>query len=253
MSYRLIHKKLIDLVEENPNYASILYFYGIPFQHYPKHTLNQIVNYNKVDLPSLVHDLQNTHQPKGYRALYEVLAVEDISHIIAYIKNEHLDFIRYHLPFMASLVDNLQNEENIHKDLMLDFRYFFFEFHKSFVEHIKEEEEIVFNYLNLLERILNGHTPMGKEIFFLQKNSIAKFISHHKDDDDDMKGIRTLTDQYRLDEQSPLFMRIFYHELKNFENKLKIHSRIENELLFPKAMRLEQKVGKELERIGKKN
>jgi regulator of cell morphogenesis and NO signaling len=35
-------------------------------------------------------------------------------------------------------------------------------------------------------------------------------------------------------------MKVLYHELQNFEKELSIHARIEDELLFPKAVELEK-------------
>jgi len=35
-------------------------------------------------------------------------------------------------------------------------------------------------------------------------------------------------------------MKVLYHELQNFEKELSIHAKIEDELLFPKAVELER-------------
>ena len=39
-------------------------------------------------------------------------------------------------------------------------------------------------------------------------------------------------------------MKVIYNELKAFEKSLITHARIENEILFPKAMSIESKVRK---------
>jgi regulator of cell morphogenesis and NO signaling len=43
---------------------------------------------------------------------------------------------------------------------------------------------------------------------------------------------------------APLHVKLIYQELKEFEKSLVTHARIENEILFPKAMALEGKVKK---------
>ena len=60
--------------------------------------------------------------------------------------------------------------------------------------------------------------------------------------DDEMEGIRKITKDYELQSGAPLQIKVIYNELKEFEKSLITHARIENEILFPKAMALERKV-----------
>ena len=64
----------------------------------------------------------------------------------------------------------------------------------------------------------------------------------HDVHDDEMRGIRTITKDYSLLPNTPLHVKVLYNELKDFEKSLITHARIENEILFPKAMALENKV-----------
>jgi len=57
-----------------------------------------------------------------------------------------------------------------------------------------------------------------------------------------MTGIRKITSDYQLFPDSPLHVKVMYAELVAFEKNLQTHARIENEILFPKAMALENKV-----------
>ena len=64
----------------------------------------------------------------------------------------------------------------------------------------------------------------------------------HEAHDDEMAGIRKITNDYQLPTDSPLHVKVIYSELTNFEKNLQTHARIENEILFPKAMAVESKV-----------
>jgi regulator of cell morphogenesis and NO signaling len=65
-----------------------------------------------------------------------------------------------------------------------------------------------------------------------------------------MSGIRSLTDDYQMPADIDLFTFILYRELQDFEKQLKQHAIIENNLLFPKALRLENEVRWRLDQIG---
>jgi regulator of cell morphogenesis and NO signaling len=64
----------------------------------------------------------------------------------------------------------------------------------------------------------------------------------HEAHDDEMEGIRKITNDYQLDSSTPLHVKVIYNELREFEKNLITHARIENEILFPKAMALEGRV-----------
>jgi regulator of cell morphogenesis and NO signaling len=87
----------------------------------------------------------------------------------------------------------------------------------------------------------------------MERNSVQKFAMAHEKHDDEMEGIRRITKDYAQDSRTPLHIKVLYHELKEFEKSLITHARIENEILFPKAMSLENKVKKALEEISKWN
>ncbi len=57
-----------------------------------------------------------------------------------------------------------------------------------------------------------------------------------------MMGIRQITKQYQLNKETPLHLRVVYAELQALERELKTHAKVENEILFPKALALERAV-----------
>jgi regulator of cell morphogenesis and NO signaling len=72
--------------------------------------------------------------------------------------------------------------------------------------------------------------------------SIQAFAQAHHADDDDMAGIRELTQNYATTASTPLIVKVLYAELQAFEEELKVHAAIEDELLLVKAQQLEHKV-----------
>lgn len=62
-----------------------------------------------------------------------------------------------------------------------------------------------------------------------------------------MEGIRRITKDYLLTNDAPLHVKVIYSELTQFEKALQTHARIENEILFPKAMALENQLKKVLQ------
>jgi regulator of cell morphogenesis and NO signaling len=82
---------------------------------------------------------------------------------------------------------------------------------------------------------------------------MQKFAIDHEVHDDEMKGIRFLMDQYPVVVDSPLNVKVLFSELERFEDKLKVHAKIENEVLFPKALMLEKSVRKKFDSLIRLN
>jgi regulator of cell morphogenesis and NO signaling len=77
----------------------------------------------------------------------------------------------------------------------------------------------------------------------MERYSIQNLAIGHDIDDDEMQGIRKITNDYCLDTlDNNLHLRVVYAELQRFEKELCTHARIENEILFPKALMLEKEV-----------
>jgi regulator of cell morphogenesis and NO signaling len=164
--------------------------------------------------------------------------------IIEYLKHSHFLFVKHKLPYIVRLVETFRaNHEDylaVERDLKLVFPLFV----EDFIQHIYEEEDTFFRFIQMLERASKGKYTPTKLYFLLERNSVQKFSVDHETHDDEMEGIRRITKDYLITAETPLHIKVLYNELKAFESSLITHARIENEILFPKAMALEAKVKK---------
>ena len=67
-----------------------------------------------------------------------------------------------------------------------------------------------------------------------------------------MDGFRQFTNGYNYCEEADLHIKVLT-ELKRFEADLLKHAKIENEILFPKAMQLEREVKLRFHELSKLN
>ncbi len=102
---------------------------------------------------------------------------------------------------------------------------------------------IVFYYVTKL--LAASKESFNESVMFelMNKYSIQTMFKYHENDDE-MKGIRELTDNYNIVGMTNTHLKVILKELQTFEKDLFVHARIENEVLFPKALDLESKVAK---------
>ncbi|MBN7811748.1 hemerythrin domain-containing protein [Algoriphagus sp. H41] len=235
-----------ELVSENYVFAAVLHYFGISFYQYPTDSLEKVCRRHKVNPRTLVSELESW--AKRVDPTPEELYLNPIELLVAYLKKKHYFFVRQELPFLSNLISGIEPEPRF-GPLMADLRIMFPLFVEDFIHHIHEEESRLFKRIEVLQDIEDGHYQVRDALIILEKDPIHLMADQHEVHDDEMEGIRRLTRDYFLEADAPLTMRVLYHELQNFERELSIHAKIEDELLFPKAVELEKEA---LRRIRKK-
>jgi regulator of cell morphogenesis and NO signaling len=233
--------RISELVDRNYVHAYVLFYFGISFYEYSELTLDQVCKQRGLRVEQVVRELES---PTHLREADLPLVSYPIDLIIEYLKHSHFLFVKHKLPYIVRLVETFRaNHEDylaVERDLKLVFPLFV----EDFIQHIYEEEDTFFRFIQMLERASKGKYTPTKLYFMLERNSVQKFSVDHETHDDEMEGIRRITKDYLITAETPLHIKVLYNELKAFESSLITHARIENEILFPKAMALEAKVKK---------
>jgi regulator of cell morphogenesis and NO signaling len=238
-SLALKDKRIAQLVDENYVHAYVLFYFGIRFDEFPEFTLEQACMEKGLKTEQVVRELESpTHLKEADLPLISY----PIDLIIEYLKHSHFLFIKHKLPYIARLVADFRAEHEDYQIMERDLKTVLPLFVEDFIHHIYEEEDTLFRYIKALERASRGNYIPTRLYCLIEKHSVQKFAVEHEVHDDEMEGIRKITNNYLIRPETPLHVKVIYQELKEFEKSLITHARIENEILFPKAMALESKV-----------
>lgn len=230
--------KIADLIEKNYVFASVLYYFGIEFYDYSEQTLEQVCKQRGLRVEQVINSLETATR------LPEVpnLTSLPVDIIIAYLKHAHYLFVKDKLPYIARLIQELKPADLMHSPAAEDLKFIFPLYVEDFIRHIYKEEDTLFTYILQLNKAKHGNFHPGKLFFMMEQNTIEEFAIEHDCHDDEMAGIRTLTQNYATSENTSLLLKVVYRELQSFENDLRTHAHIEDEILFPKALALEKSV-----------
>ncbi len=239
-----------DLVSENYVFASVLHYFGISFYQYPTESLEVVCKKHKVHSSQLITELESWAQRKEPST--EELYLNPIEILVAYLKKKHYYFVRQELPFLSNIISGIIPEPRF-ASLMADLRIMFPLFVEDFIHHIHEEESRLFKRIELLQDIEENRFSLKDAITILERDPVHLLADQHEIHEDEMEGIRRLTTDYSLEPNAPLTMKVLYHELQNFEHELRIHAKIEDELLFPKAVELEREALRQIRKKTGKN
>jgi regulator of cell morphogenesis and NO signaling len=236
-------KRIEEIVDENYVHASVLYHFGIKFYDYHEKTLEQVCQERGLNVLQVISSLEsvNTRDEKHDLALFSY----PVDIIVEYLKHTHYIFIKERLPYLAKLIEHLPEIPS--KNVASDLKFVFPLFVEDLILHIYEEEDTLFSYvLSLNQALISFYKPTQLYVD-MERYCIQNLAIGHDIDDDEMLGIREITNNYCLNtSDSNLHLRVVYAELQRFEKELCTHARIENEILFPKALMLEKEVKKML-------
>jgi regulator of cell morphogenesis and NO signaling len=234
---------IADLVGQNHVLAAVLHFFGISFFQYEEKSLDEVCRKFKVNPMQVMAELENWALKK--EPTNEELYLHPIELLVEYLKKKHYFFLRQELPFLSNMISGICSEK-MYETLLADMRLMFPLFVDDFIHHIHEEESALFGRISLLQQIERGEYKLVDALILLDSSPISALAEEHEVHEDEMEGIRKLTNNYNLSPSAPVAMRVLYHELQNFEKELTIHATIENDLLFPKAIELEKEVKRTL-------
>jgi regulator of cell morphogenesis and NO signaling len=246
----LVNKKINDLVSEDYVFGYVLHYFGISFYDYPENTLEEVCNQRGLEMSQVQRELESIHKPSLTR---HTLISYPVDLIIQYLKHSHHHFICQKLPYMARLIEDLNEDLIPNAGLVRDLKVLFPLFVEDFIHHIHDEEDTLFKYVLTLQRASLGDYQWGGLYYQMKKYQMSFFALDHHSHDDEMRGIREFTRDYELGENPSLHLQVLFSELEALEEDLKIHAQIEDELLMPKGLRLESLVKEMIKQHAKYN
>lgn len=233
-------KRILDLIEENYVFASVIRHFGIEFYDYPEIKFSETCLKKGLKPELIIGGLEDVMDDD--QAHFQYLMSLPIDVVLCYLKHKHYAFIKQTLPYLAKLIHSYpaNNEQSIINNIRAKFPLFV----DDFIRQMREEEEVIFKFIKNIDSAIKGNICFSKLFFELKNNSIKTISKIHSNQDDAMLGIRNLTNDYALEKDPPVLLKVIYSELQSFERNLIIHSRIENEVLLPKALLLEKELHK---------
>ncbi len=234
------NKTVGEIVSENIVYAQVFQTYGIDFCCEGDLLLTDAVSKANVSMSNVLKDLEfeAVEQPLSQAINFNTWSLDLL---IDYINKFHHYYIRSKGPEIYALLEKVvhshgQTDSHLHKVIHL--------FGASLIDlhnHLDKEEQILFP---LIREILKAEEKQESLPFFhcgSVQNPIRVMVEEHDGEGDRFKKISSLTDSYRTPAHACVSYKQVLEELRQFEENLHIHIHVENNILFRKAIELENR------------
>ncbi len=240
-------KKVFELISSDFKYAKALDSFGIDFFKYYNFTIGELCAKKGISSSSLFG--YRVAMDESFDLDIDTLQSTPLNLLIEYLKHNHGYFIKNKLPYIKNLIANLTIEDKKFK-FFNDLKFIFPLFYEDFVDHILEEEKHVFTFIQALYYVHDDYRSHVKLFFDMKKISLKEIAKEHLEEDSEMSGIRGLTNNYSIKNIDNLHLKVIYQELESFDRDLELHSKIENEIMFPRAIALQDKISDKIRNIS---
>ena len=163
----------------------------------------------------------------------------DLRMVADYIVANHHSFVRQALPALLTHTRKIASVHGGSHPELLEVATIFQGVAEEMTSHMMKEEEILFPYIAGLAMASRSEGSVPSAPFGTVRNPIRMMEAEHESVGDAMARIRELTDGYRVPAEACTTYRVCLQELDAFERDLHEHVHLENNILFPKAARLE--------------
>ena len=165
-----------------------------------------------------------------------------LGELISHIVETHHGYMKTALPWLRSLTPMvLKAHGESHGDVLRQVQDLFKGLDAEITSHLFKEENVLFPYIAALERHVREGSPRPQPPFGTAINPIRQMEHEHENAGAALAKLREATNNYALPADAcPTFVAM-YEELQRMEADLHQHIHLENNILFPRTIELEER------------
>jgi regulator of cell morphogenesis and NO signaling len=166
-----------------------------------------------------------------------------VSELIGYILDKHHVFTKEEMARLEPLADKVVGAHGENHSELLALRDLMRQLFEDLRPHMFKEEQILFPFIIALDSAREQNRAAPFAPFGTVNNPIRMMLMEHDTAGELLREMRKLSSDYRVPADACVSFKTFYEALEGFEQDLHQHIHLENNLLFPKAIELEEMAG----------
>jgi len=231
---------IAEIVVKDFRTAPIFKSFDIDFCCKGQRSLDSVCQKQNINKEALMEQLERVmKQPDTNNIDFSLW---DLDLLIDYIEKKHHRFINNKseeiFPFLEKVVR--VHGEN-HKELY-EIEVEFKKSIENLKSHMYKEETVLFPFI---KKLVNPHLKNDNLTvlnFPTVKNPISQMLIEHEEEGDRFGRISELSNNYTLPDDACNTYRVTFALIEEFENDLYKHIHLENNILFPRAIKLEEEI-----------
>ncbi len=164
----------------------------------------------------------------------------ELDFLVDYIINMHHRYVRDTIPVISAHSQKVLAAHGKNHPELSEIAEIFTAVYKDLRQHLIKEEEILFPHIKKLVKVKNKSMKYEAPYFGKIANPIKMMEAEHETAGDGLFEIRRLASNYVIPVDACNTFAVYFKELKEFEEDLHKHVHLENNILFPRSIELEE-------------
>lgn len=232
----LLKKSIATIVSENINTATIFRKHNIDFTFHGNMLLSKACEEKNIKFKNIATELNSVNQNLYYLKDYNSWKLD---FLIDFLINIHHEYKEDNILFLKDYGNKVANIYASEYKELKEVNKLIQEVTDSILEHMKNEESTLFPYVKKLIDAKNKNLQIDIKNSPLN-DPIDSLEDEHEEVGKTFNKISQLTNNYYIPKDACISFKVLYLKLQQFEEELYKHIHIENNILFPKAKKLER-------------
>ncbi|MBJ6366977.1 iron-sulfur cluster repair di-iron protein [Snuella sedimenti] len=231
-------KQIGQFVAEDYRTAAIFSNYGIDFCCKGQRTIEEVCEKKGIDSDELLDKLNSVINTSANQSIdYKSWPLDLLTE---YIEKKHHRYVEEKVPVLRQFLDKLCRVHGERHRELLEINALFVASSRELAAHMKKEELILFPFVKKMVQATLDQNPIQAPQFGTVENPITMMMQEHDNEGERFRKIAELTNNYTPPADACNTYRVTFAMLEEFEKDLHLHIHLENNILFPKAIKLEK-------------
>lgn len=229
--------KVKDIALSNPAARQILEDAGLDYCCGGGRSLHEACLHADVATEEILNRLrENSKHVNSDEANWVLAPLGDLTR---HIRERHHRYVREAIVRVQPLLEKVEAKHGKSHSEIADIQRLFAEVAREMIMHMQKEEQILFPYIDALEKANSAHGSVEPPFFQTVRNPIHAMMKEHDAAGELVKQIRKASMEYTAPADACTSYKALYPDLREFEADLHQHVHLENNILFPRAVEME--------------
>lgn len=234
-------KQIGQFVADDFRTAAVFSNYGIDFCCKGDRTVEEVCNKKGIEVNTLLDELHAVLNSKTNQSIdYKSWPLDLLAD---YIEKKHHRYVAEKIPVLLQFLNKLCSVHGERHPELFKINKEFTACANALTSHMKDEETLVFPFVKKLMNAKLENGAIQSPEFGTLESPIATMMQEHDNEGERFRQISALTNNYNPPADGCNTYQVTFAMLKEFEQDLHLHIHLENNILFPGAVKLEQQFG----------
>jgi regulator of cell morphogenesis and NO signaling len=236
----LDQKTIGEIVAADYRMAEIFEKYGIDFCCDGQKTVRQACEERKISVEKVTKEIEQRAEEN--RDVFNQYDKWEPDFLADYIINQYHTYTKDMIPKLRELTERVIRVHGEKHPETYKIAHLWYKLSGDLAKHMQKEELLFFPYIKQLARTKKEGAMLKPPIFGSAYRLIQEMELEHKATGDYLTQIKVLSNNFTPPKDDCSTYQVLYSYLKEFDKNTKIHVHLENNILFPKTIQLEEQI-----------